>query len=318
MSIKLRKIGIIGAGHVGSHVALSLATQGEVDQLYIADVNQEKAISQVEDLKDSVSYLPHHVSAYATDIESLGDCDIIINASGLQSVRDQDRLDMLADTIRICKDIIPRIKKSGFNGIIISISNPADVIAAYLQKHLDYPAHKIISSGTALDSARLQMLLSEKFNISRRSLQAYAMGEHGYSAMVPYSHIMIGGKTLYELQKDMPHRFPSFDEEEMTKAVTYQGYVVLNGKGSTEFGIATSTVELVRCILHDEKKILPCSVALNGHYGQHNVYASTPIILGKDGVEEIIEVPMTDKEQTLFNKSCDIIRNYMEKAEAVE
>lgn len=317
MSIKLRKIGIIGAGHVGSHVALSLATQGEVDELYIADIDKEKAISQAEDIKDSVSYLPHHVSAHAVDIEELGDCDIIVNASGIQPVKGQDRLDMLADTIKICKDIVPKIKKSGFSGFIISISNPADVIAAYIQKHLDYPKHKIISSGTALDSARLQMLLSEKFHISRRALQAYAMGEHGYSAMVPYSRIMIGGKSLHELQKDMPERFPSFDEEKMTEAVKYQGYVVLNGKGSTEFGIATATVELVRCVLHDEKKILPCSVFLDGQYGQHDVFASTPVILGKDGVEEIIELPMAEHEKELFDTSCDLIRSYIAKAEEI-
>lgn len=317
MSIKLRKIGIIGAGHVGSHVALSLATQGQVDELYIADMDKDKTISQAEDIKDSTSYLPHQVRAYAVPVEDLGDCDIIVNASGLLPVKGQDRLDMLAGTINICKDIIPRLKKSGFSGIIISISNPADVIAAYLQKHLDYPKHKIISSGTALDSARLQMLLSQKYNISPKSLQAYAMGEHGFSSMIPFSRIMIGGKSLYQLQEDMPDRFPPLDEEALNEAVKHQGYVVLNGKGSTEFGIATATVELIRAILHDEKKILPCSVALDGHYGEDHVYASTPVILGKDGVEAIIELPMTDKEQELFHKSCELIRSYMAKAEEI-
>ena len=91
MSIKLRKIGIIGAGHVGSHVALSLATQGQVDELYIADMDKDKAISQAEDIKDSTSYLPHQVRAYAVPVEDLGDCDNIVNASGLLPVKVQDR-----------------------------------------------------------------------------------------------------------------------------------------------------------------------------------------------------------------------------------
>lgn len=314
MAIKLRKIAIIGTGHVGSHVAFALATQGEVDELYMVDIDKKKAISQARDINDAVSYLPHHVVAKACEIEECGDCDIMFISAGPLPEKNQDRLETLGLTVEVLKEIIPRIKKSEFNGIIISISNPADVVAAYLQKELDYPKNKIISTGTALDSARFQLLLSEKLNVSRRSLNAYSMGEHGSSAMIPWSSVSVAGKSLDELQKEMPKRFPNFDRKQMLEDMKYGGYLVLIGKGSTEFGIASSSVEIVRAILHNENKCLPCSCYLDGQYGQYGVFASVPTILNKDGVDTILEIAMTDEEKAEFDKSCNIIREHLEKA----
>lgn len=314
MSIKLRKVAIIGTGHVGSHVAFALATQGEVDELYMVDIDKSKALSQATDIKDAVSYLPHHVHAVACEVEDCGDCDIMFISAGPLPDLTQDRLDTLGSTVDVLKDIIPRIKASGFQGIIISISNPADVVAAYIQQALDYPKHKIISTGTALDSARLQMLLSGLLKVSRRSLTAYAMGEHGGSAMVPWSHVAVGGKPLRELQRELPDRFPDFDEDQVVADMKYGGYLVLKGKGSTEFGIATSAVELVRAIFHDEKKLLPASCYLDGSYGQYGVFASVPLIIGKDGVDTIIELHLTATEKAAFDASCDIIRQHLAKA----
>ena len=313
MSVKLRKIAIIGTGHVGSHVAFALATQGEVDELYMVDIDKPKAVSQATDVKDAVSYLPHHVEAFPCEIEDCADCDIMFISAGPLPEGTQDRLDTLGATVEVLKEIVPRIKASGFSGIIISISNPADVVAAYIQRELDYPKHKIISTGTALDSARLQMLLSGIFRISRRSLTAYAMGEHGSSAMVPWSHVAVNGKPLDELQTEFPHRFPAFDREKAVADMKYGGYLVLTGKGSTEFGIATSAVELARAILHDEKKVLPFSCYLDGQYGQHGIFASTPAIIGKDGVEEIFEIKLNESESADFTASCNTIREYLEK-----
>lgn len=317
MSAKLRKIAIIGTGHVGSHVAFALATQGEVDELYMVDKDKKKALAQAMDVNDAVSYLPHHVKAMDCEISDCGDCDVMVISCGPLPDPDQDRLETLGSTVEVLKEIIPEIKASGFHGLILSISNPADVVAAYIQKALNYPTEKIISSGTALDSSRLQRLLSETFNVSRRSLTAYSMGEHGSSAMVPWSRIAIAGKALDKLQKEMPDRFPQFDRPKMVEDMKVGGYTVLIGKGSTEFGIATSAVELIRCMLHDEKKVMPMSVYLNGQYGQKGVFASTPAILGKDGVEQVIEVELTAEEKALFDKSCDTIREHIAKTETM-
>lgn len=317
MSIKVRKVGIIGAGNVGSHVAFALATQGEADVILLNDIKEKKANGEAIDLMDAVSYLPHHVEARGAEISEMGDCDIIVIAAGPLPALNQSRLDTVDDTIRVMKDIVPKIKDSGFSGIIVTISNPADVIAAYLQKKLDWPVKKILSTGTALDSARLQKQLSEKLGVHRNSLTAYAMAEHGFSAMIPWSHVYVAGKPIRELLAERGDRYRLEDFEAELEAMKQGGYVVLEGKGSTEFGISTCCVEIVRAIFHDEHKILPCSVYLDGEYGQEPIFASVPAMLGKDGVEDIIEIHLTDEEMERFNASTKLMREYLERALAL-
>lgn len=311
MSISLRKVAIIGTGHVGSHVAFSLATQGEVDQLYMVDIDTDKALAQATDINDAVSYLPHRVEAIPCQPEDIGHCDVLVISAGPLPTPEQDRLDTLGATVDVLKEFLPRVKASGFSGFIVSISNPADVVAAYVQHYLDYPKHKIISSGTSLDSARLQRLVAEHIHVHRRSLTCYAMGEHGGSAMVPWSHVTVAGKSLRELQVEDPDRFPTFDESAVVEQMKYGGYLVLIGKGSTEFGIAASVTEIIRAYFHDEKKVLPLSCLLTGEYGESGVFASVPAILGKDGIESIIELHLTEEEQELFHASCERIREYI-------
>lgn len=314
MSIKLRKVAIVGVGHVGSHVAFSIATQGLADEIYMVDIDAPKALAQTLDINDAVSYYPHQVKAIASPLEECGDCDIMFISAGPLPADMTDRLDSLGASIEVCKDIIPKIKKSGFNGIIVSITNPADVIVTYLQKELNYPTNKIISTGTALDSARIQRIVSDALGVGRKGLQVYAMGEHGNSAMVPWSQANIMGRSLTDVQKDLPHRFPDFDRAEAAKAMVASAFDILRGKGSTEFGIGTSAAEVARIIFHDEKKMLPCSCYLSGQFGEEGIFASVPAILGKDGVEAIIEVELPEEELALFKKSCAIIREHVAKA----
>lgn len=310
--ISTRKVAIIGTGHVGSHVAFSLITQGEVDELYMVDIDKDKVLAQATDINDAVSYIPHRAKAYACEIEDITDCDVLVLCAGPLPSPEQDRLDTLGLTVEVFKEILPRVKASGFKGFIISISNPADVIAAYVQHYLDYPKHKIISSGTSLDSARLQRIVGDILNVSRRSISCYALGEHGGSAMVPWSHVTVAGLPLDEAQAKYPDRFPTFDREQVVKDMKYGGYLVLIGKGSTEFGIAVSVTEIIRAFFHDEKKILPVSSYLTGQYGEHDVFASVPTIIGKDGVEQVVEINLTDKEKEEFHNSCEVIRKHIE------
>ena len=207
MSIKTRKIGIIGAGNVGSHLALQFAVQGLADEVVFYDTNMDKAIGESLDLLDAVSYQPHHFEAYAGTMDDMKDADILINASGKPRKQGQNRLDMMDGAIATSKEFLPLIQKSGFDGIIISISNPCDIIAEYLQYKLDWPKKKIIGSGTALDSARLQMQLSTQLKVNRRSLTAYLLGEHGDSSMIPWSHVKVAGKPIDELLKEKPELY---------------------------------------------------------------------------------------------------------------
>lgn len=314
MAIKTRKVGIIGAGNVGSHLGLQLAVQGLVDEVVFYDVNNDKAMGESLDLMDAVSYQPHHFEAYAGTIDDMKDADIMINASGKPRLPGQTRLDMMDGGIATTKEFLPLIEKSGFDGIIISISNPCDIIAEYIQYKLDYPKNKIIGSGTALDSARLQYQLSDQLKINRRSLTAYLLGEHGDSSMIPWSHVTVAGKKLDELLAEKPELYKMDPKDVILEKVHREGYVENTTKGCTEFGVTSATAELVRAIYHNEHKVLPVSVYLDGPYGIKDSFASVPVKIGKDGVEDIIELHLTDEENAELAASIKVLKEHFARA----
>ena len=310
-SIKTRKIAIIGAGHVGSHAGYSLASQGLVENIVYIDIDKKKAFSQALDIFDSIVYLPHRIIVKDGDYSDIDDADIMVICAGPLPNMSQTRMDTLGDTVAVMKDIISNIKKTKFAGIIINISNPADVITHYIQNQLNYDYKKIISTSTTLDSARLRRAISEEINIDQKSIYAYSLGEHGESQMVAWSTVTIAGKPLFELIKEKPEKYGKLDLNKIAEKGKKGGWEVLGGKGSTEFGIGSSLAEVVKAIIYNEHRVLPVSVYLNGEYGQKDVYASVPAVLGKDGVEEIIELNMTEEEKKLFDNSCKIMsKNY--------
>ena len=314
MAIKTRKVGIIGAGNVGSHLGLQLAVQGLADEVVFYDVNNDKAMGESLDLMDAVSYQPHHFEAYAGTIDDMKDADIMINASGKPRLPGQTRLDMMDGGIATTKEFLPLIEKSGFDGIIISISNPCDIIAEYIQYKLDYPKNKIIGSGTALDSARLQYQLSDQLKINRRSLTAYLLGEHGDSSMIPWSHVTVAGKKLDELLAEKPELYKMDPKDVILEKVHREGYVENTTKGCTEFGVTSATAELFRAIYHNEHKVLPVSVYLDGPYGIKDSFASVPVKIGKDGVEDIIELHLTEEENAELAASIKVLKEHFERA----
>ncbi len=312
--MKTRKIVIIGAGHVGSHCGFSLVTQGICDELVFLDIDRDKAIAQALDLADSVAYLPHHVVVRAGGYEELSDAEIIVMAAGTQPDEQKTRVAFMGDTIQAAKTLVGPVKDSGFSGILISISNPADVVAHYFQEKTGLPAGHVLSTSTALDSARLRRVLSERIGFDQKSIHAYVMGEHGESQMVPWSNVSIAGVPLPDLRKKYPDTYGKLDLNAVAQEAQKGGWVVLHGKKSTEFGIGTACAEIIKTIFHDEKKILPVSCLLEEQYGQRDIYASVPAVLGADGAERIVEISLTPEEREKFAASCEDMRKNYELA----
>lgn len=312
--MKTRKIVIIGAGHVGSHCGFGLIAQGVCDELVYLDTDGDKAVAQAMDLADATVYLPHHVNVRAGGYDELSDADLAVMAAGPLPDGKQTRMDTLGATVKEMKTIVGPMKDSGFSGMLVSISNPADVIAHYLQERTGFPAKRVISTSTTLDSARLRRALSERTGLDQKSIHAYVMGEHGESQMVPWSNAAVAGVPLLSLMKRYPETYGKLDLNEVAEAARMGGWTVLRGKKSTEFGIGAALTEIVRTIFHDEKKILPVSCLLEGQYGQKDVYASVPAVLGADGVERIVEIDLTPEERKRFGDSCETMRRNFELA----
>ena len=304
MSISNRKVVIVGAGHVGSHVGYALISQSLADEIVYIDSDRAKAVAQALDLTDATNYLPVRTKVTAGDYSDAADAQIMIIAAGPLPSGNQTRMDTLGQTIEILKEVTASIKKSGFDGIIVNISNPADVITHYIQHMLNWAPERIFSTSTTLDSARLRRAIAQETGIDQKSITAYALGEHGESQMVAWSAVTIAGKPLSQWREEYPDTFGKLDLDALADAGREGGWTILRGKGCTEFGIGVSAAEVVRAIFYNENRVLSVSVLLNGQYGQHDVYASVPAIVGRDGIAHIIELHLTPEEQEKFDASC--------------
>lgn len=311
MELQKRKIVIVGAGHVGSHAGYALISQGLCEEIVYIDVDRKKAAAQALDLFDATVYLPKRCLVRAGDYTDAKDADLLIVAAGPlpDMSKGQTRMDTLRETIVIIKDVVENIRTSGFEGIILNISNPADVVTHYIQHALDYPVHKILSTSTTLDSARLRRAISEAIGVDQKSILAYALGEHGESQMAAWSAVTIGGKPLSQLQKEQPETYGALDLKAIAAEGKAGGWHILAGKGSTEFGIGAAIAEVVRAVFGDENRILPVSTLLTGQYGETDVYASVPSILNRHGVAEVIELALTKEELEEFHKSCQTMKD---------
>lgn len=313
--LKTRKVVIVGAGHVGSHVALSLIQSGEADDIVLIDILKEKAAAQALDLDDAVSgsLCGRDVRIRAGEYTELNDADILVMAFGRSRRPGETRLDMFDDSIKMAQEVISHLKTVDFKGIMISISNPADIICEYIRRQMAWEAHRCFCTGTSLETYRLLRVLSRETGYARKSIQAFCMGEHGNSSFVVWSRIRIGSKCFMQLRAERPE-LGKLDLDDLQLQVKRAGDIEVDGKGCTEFGIANVACMLIKVIFHDEKLIWPCSTALNGEYGQKDVAAGVPCMIGKNGVEEILVCKLTEEEQAKFNASCDILRGFLDRA----
>ena len=283
-----RKIGVVGQGHVGAHVANSLLMQGIADELYLCDINQAKVTSEVQDLRDSLSFVPYNtkiVNCY-DHYEELACCDVIVNAAGKVALAAGNRDGELFFTTDAARTFAKRIVNAGFDGIFVSISNPCDVVCTELWHLTGYDPKKIIGSGCGLDSARLRTEISKKVGVSPKSIDAYMIGEHGFSQLAAFKSATIAGKSLNELQAENPDKY-AFDHMEIEELARKGGYVTYQGKQCTEYAVANSAARVCAAVLHNEHAVLSASTLMTGQYGEEGIFTSLPCVIGAEGVDSI-------------------------------
>ena len=309
--MKTRKVGVIGLGHVGAHVAYSLAVQGIADELVLVDMKEQKLASEVQDLRDAAAYLPHRVTVNPGDFADLGDCDVIVNSVGkIELLETHDRLTEMDFTIPAVRGYVDKIKASGFDGVLVNITNPCDIVTRELALGLGLPRGRVFGTGTGLDTSRLLSALARQTGIDHKSITCYMLGEHGNQQFAPWSCVSFRGMPLDKwAQTDARFRF---DRDALQKESIGGGWVTFSGKYCTEYGISTTAARMVHIVLHDEKAIMPASMELCGEYGESGLFAGVPCVIGAKGVEEVVELPLTDEEKAKFHACCEGIRHNME------
>lgn len=309
-----RRVGIVGVGHVGPHVANSLLLQGLADEIYLCDVNTKKTASEAQDLSDSVGFCPYNARVVdAGDrYEELAHCDVIVNAAGDVTRSAGDRDGELLFTTQACASFCNRVVDAGFQGVFVTISNPCDVVATEIWKLTGYDPKKVIGSGTGLDSVRLRNQIARATGVDPRSVQAYMIGEHGDTMFACWSQASFGGKPLAELRREKPERF-AFDEAEVEHRGRRAGYVSYAGKGCTEYAVANAAARLIAAIFHDEHAILAGSTLLEGQYGESGIFTSAPLVVGRSGVEDVLMPDLSEAEVERFHATCTKIRSNLER-----
>ena len=302
--IKPRKVAIVGVGHVGSHVASALVTQGLVSELVLIDTDKAKAEAHGADLADTVCWMPHSARVWAGDYSDCGDAELmIIAASG--PIFKEDRLEELAGSLDTMDEIAPHILSCGFQGLVMVITNPVDVVASYLRRKLNFGPNRVFGSGTTLDSGRLRRNIAQALGVSPMSVEAWVLGEHGDSQMIPWSRVTVGGQPL-----DMVPGGPELNRQDIWERTMKAGWSIVLGKGSTEFGIGAAAAQIVRAIFFDEKRILPVSVLLEDVCGQKGIHASVPVCLGASGPEKVCLPVLTEEEKQAFIRSCQRLKEF--------
>ncbi len=302
------KVGIIGIGNVGCHVLYTLALKGIGDEFVIIDINEKKAVAEKQDIFDSAEFLPHDIKVTVGDYPDLADCDILVYSVGKIEllIGTSDRAEELKYNVPAVRECAKKIAASGFHGKIISISNPCDVITYELIKNIPHEKGSIFGTGTGLDSARLRAYVANICNVDSKSVIGYMIGEHGSSQITPWSVFTINGMPLDELAKT--DEIFAFDRDKAEMAGREGGWITFNGKHHTDYAIALTAARCIESIVYDKKSVIPVSFLLEGEYGESNVCAGVPAIVGKNGVEKIIQLPLTAEEKKKFHGCCEHIR----------
>lgn len=305
MSKNHQKVVLVGDGAVGSAYAFSLMHQNLAEELVIVDVVKERTVGDALDLEDAQVFTsPKRV--YSGEYSDAKDADLVVITAGAPQKPGETRLDLVNKNLKILSSIVKPIVDSGFNGIFLIAANPVDILTYATWKFSGFPKNKVIGSGTSLDSSRLRVALGKKLNLDPRSVEAYILGEHGDTEFAAYGEASVGSKSLLEIAAEKGITKAELDQiEDETRNKAYE---IINRKGATYYGVATSLMRITRAILRDENAVLPVGAALEGQYGLDDIFIGTPAIINASGLAGVIEVSLTDEEKAKMTASAETLK----------
>ncbi len=300
------KVSIIGCGKVGMSAAYSLLHRGDVTELVLHGRSMPELVGEELDLEHGMSFLPFAKIMATTDYADLAGSDVVIVTAGAAQKPGETRLDLTAKNVAIIESVIPQVVKYAPEAIIVIVSNPVDVLTYKAYQIAGLPKGRIFGSGTTLDTARFRFHLSEFLHVNPQSIHAYILGEHGDSSFPAISSASVGGQPLMSMS--------DFSEERAWKAyekARSAAYKIIAAKGATYYGIGTVVSHIVSKILHNTRSVLPLSIPLHQYYGFSGVSLSVPCVIGRNGVEETLEIKLDWEEKRRFEKSVTTIKQYL-------
>jgi L-lactate dehydrogenase len=303
------RIAVVGCGHVGTTSAYALMLRGLAREIVLLDVDRARAEGEAMDLQHAVA-LSRPVGVRAGDWRDAAEADIVVVAAGVGGRPGESRLDLLGRNAVVVRELTGRLAGEGFGGIVLMTTNPVDILAQLAQEVSGFPAGRVISSGTVLDSARLRAMLGEHLGVDARSIHAYVVGEHGDSEVAAWSAARVAGVPLGEFCEGAGLECPDFGE--LLRRVRRAAPDIIERKGYTSYAIASCVARICEAVLRDEHAVLPVSTLTTGQYGIEGVYLSLPCVVGRVGVERVVEIPLDDAERAGLLASAEVLRRTLE------
>lgn len=306
MSDDSRKIGIVGMGKVGITAAYALLLRHVADEIVLISRSIDKIEGEKLDLEHGLPFLEPTKITVSDDYAALQGADIVVITAGAAQEPGQSRLDLVEENKKIITEIGHEIAPYVQNSVVVVVSNPVDILTYHLAKILGLPKGRVLGTGTMLDTARFRFHLGELLNVNPRSIHTYVLGEHGDSSFPTLDGSTVGGQPL--------EQFPNYSTERAHEAFIQTREAakkIIQAKGATYYAIGVVIAQLARAIFQNQRSVLPVSTPIENYYGQSDLAVSVPCIVGKNGVEQILNVQLSQAEQELFANSCQLIKKLL-------
>lgn len=305
---KDKKIALIGAGNIGGTLGLLMGLQ-DMGDIILLDISEGIPQGKSLDIQESLCLIGSNSTVKGSNrYKDIEDADLVIVTAGIPRKPGMSRDDLLTINAKIIQDVGVQIKTYAPNAFVIVVTNPLDVMVWIMQQSTKFPPKKVIGMAGVLDGARMRTFLAEELNVSSEDITTLVLGGHG-DTMVPLSrYTSIGGIPLPELV-NMGWITQKRIDEIIERTRKGGGEIVnLLKTGSAFYAPALSILTTVKAYLNNTKKILPCAAWCQGEYGLKDIYVGVPVIIGQEGVERILEIPLTEEETSLLHASAEAVR----------
>lgn len=312
MSLRKRtgKVGVVGTGMVGTSFAYALMQRSLASELVLIDIDHARAEGEAMDLNHGLPFV-RPMRIYAGTYADLAGADLIVIAAGANQRPGETRLDLLNRNVAIFREIIPPILAANDDGIIVVATNPVDILTTIGAQIAGPAANRVIGSGTILDTARFRYLLGQHYGVDPRSVHAYIVGEHGDSELALWSLANIAGVRLADFVGANGQGYNQAALDAILEQTRNAAYEIIKRKRATYYAIGLGLLSIAEAVLRDQHTVMTISSLMNGQYGVSGIAISLPTIVGRDGAEEVLNLPLSEQEIALFQRSAGILKEHL-------
>ncbi|MGH1413898.1 MAG: L-lactate dehydrogenase [Pelagimonas sp.] len=305
------KIGIVGAGMVGSAAAFSCVMRGAASRIVLVDLNPARARAEAEDIAHAVPFA-HAVQVDAGDYDDLTGAGVVILACGVSQQPGETRLQLLDRNAEVFRSVVGEVMRVCPDAILLVASNPVDIMGQITQRLSGLPPERVIGSGTILDTARFRWLLGRHLGIAPRSVHGYVLGEHGDSEVLAWSSARAGSASVASFAAQVGNAITEDVRQTIDYGVRHAAYTIIEGKGATWYGIGAGLARIVSAITSDEQAVLTVS-SVSDVLGVRDVACSVPRVVGAQGISSELLPDLSDEETEALRASAEMLKTTVEQ-----